>query len=361
MGKCKNLVRGLAMGAMLVAGVAQAGATDFSGKQINMIVPYTEGGGSTFYIRLLAPLFTRELEGNPPIIVRHIPGGGSVRGINQFAQEARPDGLTVGQIGVGTFLQYILQDPAVDYDLTTFRAFLTSPFGAVVYGRKDVGLTGDAAEDVRHLTSITPIYGGDGPTASDLPILLSLDLLGIEMLTVFGLGNAESRGAFERGEFNITFDNMASWSNAIVPMIEEDIVVPLFTLGFEDADGNIVRDPLAPEVPTFLEVYEEVTGEELSGIERDVWMTLFNIRVMASKMLVLPEGTPDEILEAYSEAAERVMEAPELDTPEALSVLGNYPQSTGEASQVVLRNAAEMTDEQRAWLRDWLREKYDVN
>ncbi|WP_222875784.1 hypothetical protein [Terrihabitans soli] len=357
----RTMMKGLSLAAMLLAaGGGQAGAVDFSGKHVDVIIPYTEGGGSTFYIRLLAPLLQKELPGNPPIIIRHIPGGGSVKGINQFQQDAKPDGQMVGQIGVGTFLNYILQDPAVAYDLPKFQAFLTSPFGAVVYGRKDIGLTGDAAADVKHLTTMTPIYGGDGPTASDLPILLSLDLLGVKMKTIFGMGNSESRGAFERGEFNIKFDNMASWSNAIVPMIKEGTVVPLFTLGFQDASGKIVRDPLAPEVPTFLEVYEKVKGKKLEGLEYDIWKTLFNIRVMGSKMLVLPAGTSPEIVKAFADATARVMKAPELQTPEAKGVLGDYPQSTGDAAAAVLKGASVMTDDERKWLKSWLSEKYGV-
>jgi tripartite-type tricarboxylate transporter receptor subunit TctC len=358
-----KLLKGtVALAAALAAGAAMnpAQAVDFAGKRITMIIPYQEGSGSTIHGRLFAMALEKTLPGNPTIVIRNIDGGGSVRGINQFHKDAKPDGLMIGAIATGTFFQYILKDKAVAYPLPEFKPFLTSPFGLIAYARTDLGLGADPVEHVRKLVAKPPVYGGSGPTSSDLPALLSYDLLGIRPKGVYGLSNAESRAGFERGEFNLKYDNAASWAEEVKPLVDSGQAKVLFTLGFEQADGKIVRDPMLPDVPTFLELYEKIHGKPLSGIEYDVWKALFNVRVMGSKMFVLPVGTPKEIVDVYTKATDEALKSDILNSPQAKLVLGAYPQSTGAASEAVFKGGLSMTAEQQAWLRNWLRERHDV-
>jgi hypothetical protein len=346
-------------GALAVAG-PPAWAHDFSGKRITLIIPYQEGSGSTIHGRLFATALEKTLPGHPTIVVRNIDGGGSVRGINRFHKDARPDGLMFAAIGTGTFFQYILQDAAVAYPLPMFRPFLTSPFGLLAYARTDLGLGDDPVENVRILTKKPPVYGGSGPTSSDLPALLSFDLLGIRPKVVFGLSNAESRAGFERAEFSLKYDNAASWAEEVKPLVDEGVAKPIFTFGFEQ-DGKIVRDPMLPDVPTFLELYEEIHGKPLSGIAYDVWKALFNVRVMGSKMLVLPRGTPQDIVDVYTKAVTEALKSPILKSAQARLVLSVYPQSTGAASEAIFRGGLNILPEQHRWLKDWLRDRYRVN
>jgi len=335
-------------------------AIDFSGQRITMIIPYQEGSGSTIHGRLYAMALEQTLPGNPTIIIKNIDGGGSVRGINQFHKDAKPDGLTFAAIATGTFFQYILGDKAVAYPLPEFRPFLTSPFGLLAYARTDIGLGDDPVENIKTLIENPPIYGGSGPTSSDLPALFSFDLLGIKAQGVYGLSNAESRAGFERGEFNLKYDNAASWNEEVKPLVEEGVATPIFTFGFEQEDGKIVRDPMLPEVPTFLELYEAIHGKPLSGIEYDVWKALFNVRVMGSKMLVLPKDTPQEIVDVYTKATQEALKTDILNSEQAKLVLSVYPQSVGAASEAVFKGGLSMTDEQKAYLRKWLEDVHNV-
>jgi tripartite-type tricarboxylate transporter receptor subunit TctC len=349
-----------ALGAAFVAlSGSMAQAVDFAGQRITMIIPYQEGSGSTIHGRLYAMALEKTLPGQPTIIIKNIDGGGSVRGINQFHKDAKPDGLTIAAIATGTFFQYILKDKAVAYPLPEFKPFLTSPFGLLAYARTDLGLGDDPVENVKKLIANPPVYGGSGPTSSDLPALYSFDLLGIKQQGVYGLSNAESRAGFERGEFNLKYDNAASWNEEVKPLVDEGVAKPIFTFGFEQ-DGKIVRDPMLPDVPTFLELYEKVHGKPLTGIEYDVWKALFNVRVMGSKMLVLPQGTPQEIVDVYSKAAEAALKTDVLQSPQAKLVLSVYPQSVGTASEAVFKGGLGMTEEQQAWLRKWLLDRHGI-
>jgi tripartite-type tricarboxylate transporter receptor subunit TctC len=72
---------------------AAAQKVDFSGKRIELLVPFPPGGGSDVYSRTLAPFLEKHLPGKPTIVVRNVPGGGSITGANQFHTRAKPDGL----------------------------------------------------------------------------------------------------------------------------------------------------------------------------------------------------------------------------------------------------------------------------
>jgi tripartite-type tricarboxylate transporter receptor subunit TctC len=356
----KNILKAGILLGLTMTSVA-ANAVDFSGKQITMIVPYKEGGGSTIHARVYAPMLEKFLPGNPKIIIRNIKGGGSVKGINYFHENAKPDGMMFASTGTGTMFQYLLQDASVKYPLTKFIPFLTSPFGLVVYGRKDIGLTGDAKADIAKLKSMTATYGGANATSSDLPALFSLDLLGIKLNTVFGLSNGGARTAFERGEIQLNYDNAASWDKKVKPLIEKGLAVPLFTFGFEDDNGKIVRDPKMPNIPTFFEVYESIHGKKLSGVQLEVWRALFGIRVMGSKMFQLPPGTPDDIVNAYRNAMKNVLNSTDFQDKKVQKVVGEYPQKLGKASEKILIQAVGMEQNTVKWLKGWLKDTHDVN
>lgn len=338
---------------------AQAQQVDFAGKRITMIIPYQEGSGSTLHGRLLATAMEKLLPGSPTIVVKNIDGGGSVKGINQFAKDARPDGLTFAAIGTGTSLAYVLGDAAVAYSLPEMKAFLSSPFGVVAYARKDLGLGGNPIENVKKLLKANAVYGGATPTSSDLPALLSFDLLGVKPKYVFGLSSSESRAGFERGEISLKYDNAANWAEEVKPLVDEGIAVPLFTFGVE-ANGKIGRDPLLPDLPTFLEVYEAVHGKPLEGTAYNVWKALFNVRVMGGKLFVLPADTPPEIVAAYTKAVEGALGSDSVKSPQGQAILSGYQQSTGEAADKVFHAGLGMGEAELAWLKKWLSDVHNV-
>ncbi|HEV7664098.1 MAG TPA: hypothetical protein VGQ62_11225 [Chloroflexota bacterium] len=60
------------------AATAAAGAVDFKGKTIHLIVGYSAGGGFDATARLLAPHLQAALTGNPTIVVENMPGADSL-------------------------------------------------------------------------------------------------------------------------------------------------------------------------------------------------------------------------------------------------------------------------------------------
>ncbi|MCP4637286.1 MAG: tricarboxylate transporter, partial [Methyloversatilis sp.] len=81
--------------AMLSARAATAQDVDFAGQTVELVIPFSQGGGSDVWARFHAPLLARHLPGQPSIMVRNEPGSGGTRGSNAFAEDASADGLSL--------------------------------------------------------------------------------------------------------------------------------------------------------------------------------------------------------------------------------------------------------------------------
>ncbi len=60
------------------------------------------------------------------------------------------------------------------------------------------------------------------------------------------------------------------------------------------------RAPDLPDVSAFPEFYEAVKGSKPEGLAYELQKFLMNAKVMLSKAVMLPKGTPDNIRESTS-------------------------------------------------------------
>jgi tripartite-type tricarboxylate transporter receptor subunit TctC len=82
----------------------------YKGKQINLYVGSSAGGGYDAYARLLARRFGNFIPGNPTIVVQNMPGAGSNKLAGYIYSVAPKDGTAVGAIFSGAILQPLLGD-----------------------------------------------------------------------------------------------------------------------------------------------------------------------------------------------------------------------------------------------------------
>lgn len=333
-------------------------AADFTGETIEWIIPFGEGGGSDTWARFLAPYLGEHLPGQPTVVVRNQPGGGSTTGTNMFAQRARPDGLTILGTSGSTQFPYLLDDPRVQYDYADWHVVLATPTGGVAYVDPALGVT--SAADLEKLKGVDLKYGSQGATSLDLVPLLAFEIAGLDVQAVMGMqGRGEGRLAFERGEANIDYQTSSAYLVNVEPLVAEGKAVPLFSWGALDEEGNLVRDPTFPDLPHFAEAYEMAYGEPPSGPAFEAWKSFFAAGFPVQKMVFLPEGTPDDIVQTYREAFEKVVADPEMQAGKE-EVLGAYKQATGEAAVRQAKLATSVDPEAKAWVRNWLEEEYDV-
>lgn len=110
---------------------AQAEEVSFKGERVEFVMPYKEGGGTDTWGRFYAPYLSQSLPGNPVVVVKNIPGGGSTKGANQFARRAKDNGLNIFASSASTQYPYLLQDRRVRYDYNDWSVILASPTGGV--------------------------------------------------------------------------------------------------------------------------------------------------------------------------------------------------------------------------------------
>jgi tripartite-type tricarboxylate transporter receptor subunit TctC len=353
--KFSMMLAGVA-GAMTIASAVEA--ADFSGQRIEWIVPFKEGGGSDRWARFYAPLLSEALPGNPVVVVKNVPGGGSTKGANQFAMRAKPDGLQILGTSGSTQFPYLLGDKRVRYDYKDWNVVLASATGGVFYVNPELGVK--SAKDITKLRGQSLKYGSQGATSLDLIPLLSLKMLDIDVKAIFGMkGRGAGRLAFERGEVNVDYQTSTGYLKKSLPLVEEGKAIPLMSWGALNENGDVVRDPTFPDLPSFPEVYEMVHGKKPSGEAWDAWKAFFTAGFPGQKMVFLPKGTPQDIIDTYTEAFKKVVTAPDF-AQKAEMTLGTYPQSTGAQATKVKDVAINVSKAAQNYVRDWLTDAYNV-
>jgi tripartite-type tricarboxylate transporter receptor subunit TctC len=353
----KTLVTsGLALGMLLSA--SNAKEVSFEGETIEFIMPYNAGGGTDQWGRFYAPLLSQALPGKPNIIIKNMPGGGSTKGANYFAERASKDGLTIFASSASTQIPFLLGDDRIKYDFKDWYAVLSSPTGGVVYVSDSLGIKD--INDIEKLKNSELVFGSQGPTSMDLIPLLAFDLLELNVHPVFGMkGRKEGRLAFLRGETNIDFQTSSAYLKEVVPALTKGKSIPLFSWGILDDNGDFQRDPSFPELPHFAEVYEKFTGKSLNEESFKAWKTLFTASFPSQKMLVLPKDVSSDVIETYENALKKVIS--ESDFKEKSEIhLGTYDQTIGAKANKLKDVATTVNKKDREWIRKWLEEKHNV-
>lgn len=295
---------------------------DYAGETVEMMIPLAEGGGTDTWARFVATELTHEVPGSPGLAPVNDDGGEGILGTNHFMTSARSDGTEVLVSTASTVVPYLLDMPAVRYDFAHLRPILANGTGAVVYARTGAGVKGvaDLVDRDRPL-----VFGGIAATSLDLTTLLAFDLLGADVRSTFGF---EGRGpvnlALQRGEVDIDYQTTSSYGPAVEPLVEDGTAVPLFSLGQVDESGEIVRDPNFPDLPTVVEAYEELHGEQPDPEALETYRAILALTYTYQKALWVPEDTPDEALELLRSTAEEMGSDPEFEKA-AAEVLGGYP------------------------------------
>lgn len=334
-----------------------AHGADFRGKTIDFVIPFPVAGGSDVWARFYAPYMTKYLPGNPTVVVKNVPGGGSTRGANEFAERARPDGLTLLGTSGSTQFPYLLGDTRVRYEYKDWKVVLASPTGGVVFVNANLGAK--SAADIGVLRKAKLIYGSEGATSLSLVPMLSFRQLDLPVQYVFGMkSRGEARLAFERGESNIDYQTSAAYLASVMPLVKAGKAVPLFTFGVLDDAGKLARDPTFPDLPHVGEVVAGAGGKR-TGLEWDTLVAFITAGFAAQKFVVLPKGTPKNIVDAYSDAFRKMQADPEFKASKD-KILGEYPQATGKAAETIYRVATEVSPASKFWVREHLTMNYNA-
>ena len=355
----KRCVLGVAAAAILASLPFSAQAFTLEGETVTWIVGFREGGGTDRLTRLLQAKLSENLPGNPKVIVLNKPGGGSVTASNDFHANAPADGTMLIMASTSGLLPVLLQSKKANYDPNEWVAITGFSRGAAMYAISDeLGVKGeDPKADYEAMKDANIRFGTETPISAEMLDFVSIHMLGLEARYLFGLSSKDAEAAFKRGEMNVNTDNVRSY---LKDYGDDPKVNPVWSYGVIDADGNLQRDPDLPDIPTFPEFYEAVKGEKPSGTAYELQKSLMNAKVMLSKAIMLPKGTPDNIRQVYIDAMKKVTADPDVQAKLPREI-GSMPLNFGDETQRALALGTQMSPEVRAWANEFLKENFDTS
>ena len=290
---------------VLLGGAAAYGQSEpfFQGKTIRILVGFTSGGLYDQYARMLSQYMPKHIPGNPSIIVQNMPGAGSLIAANYVYGVAKPDGLTLGMIGSGFYLDQLLGKKEVNYDVRKFNFI-----GSV--DQRDLMLFMRADAPWKSMDDILaakdqPKCGATG--TSDLTTIVANILdetLGAKINVVRGYpGGAEIDLAVEKGEIHCR-------GTGITTHYARE---PYFTWHKNGFDRHIIqtgakRDPRLADAPTLNELMDKKKTPEIS---RSVARVLL-ISATLGRPLVATPGIPPERVKVLRDAYVKAFKEPEV-------------------------------------------------
>ena len=337
---------------------APASADYYENREITLLVGFTPGGGTDRFARLIADHLGRHVDGNPTVTVRNMPGAGSVLASNYFVSpRTARDGETL-MVGTGQLLMRImlgLEGSVAALD--DYHPLFAGPQGRMTFARSDMGIEqpADIVDGTREF-----IHGSAGILAS-IDTLLGMEVLGVDVTVITGYpGKAETLLAFERGEVNLDGQTTGNIQDRVIPLIEEGAAVSLFTQGYVDDFGDLVRDPTMPDFASIRDVYVEIFGEEPSGPAWTSYLAMTAATVNLGRVIKAHRDTPQEAIDALNTAFERLENDPDFLADAAVQMAG-YRAYGGEPLVGAVEAAIGMSAEDLEWIREFLSTKHGVN
>jgi hypothetical protein len=355
----KSLSSALLLFVLLIFSNISNAEVTFKEQVIKWVVPFSAGGGADVIARFYAPLLSDNLPGKPNVEVINMPGAGSTKGANWFSSEAPIDGKVIFSTSGSTQFPFLLDDPRVKYNYNDWEVILASSSGGVAYLPSELGALWN--KDLESALEVNFVFASQGPTRLDLVPLLAWSMLGMNVEPIFGIkGRADGRLMFEQGYVNIDYQTSSSFLAKVTPLVEKGDAIPIMTWGILDDDGNIIRDPNFPDIPTFREIYIKIHNKEPSGSAWDAWKAFFTAGFSAQKMVVINKNTDDEIIDLFTQAFEVIINQKNFSHI-SKNYLGVYPQSTGQKAIKFKERATQIDPIAISWVKNWLNDSYSLN
>ena len=275
------LARGAAaviFAALPVCGWAQSPAVFYKGKNVDLYIGYSVGGGYDLYARMLARHMGKHIPGNPTVIPKNMEGAGSLRLANWLYNVAPKDGATLGTIGRGTGFDPLLGNKGAQFDGTKFTWIGSANNEvSVCVAWHTTGIT-----KFEELQNKELVVGGTSASAdTDQFPKITNGVLGTKMRIITGYPGGNDIGlAMERGEVQ----GRCGWSWSSVKSTHQQ---------WYDQKKFYILVQLAlnkhPELPNVPLITDLAKNDE----QRQILKLIFARQVMGRPFLAPPDVPPD--------------------------------------------------------------------
>jgi tripartite-type tricarboxylate transporter receptor subunit TctC len=272
------------LAAIAVANVyAQASGANYPAKQIRVIVPFPAGGPTDAIARAIGQKLSETW--GQPVIVDNRPGAGGNIG-TELAAKSPADGYT---LFIGTVANAINQSlfAKLPFDFVRDFAPVTQNYVTGLILAVHPSLPAHSVKELIVLAKAHPgqlSYSSSGVGGTPhLAGELFNSMAGVTMVHVPYKGSAPAMADLLGGHIQLTFDNMLT----VLPQVKAGKLRGL-------AVTMTTRSPLTPELPTVAEA-------GLKGFEVKSW-----------NGVVVPTGTPKEIIARLNGEIVRILRQPDL-------------------------------------------------
>ena len=272
----------------------------FQGKTIMLIQGREPGGTGALRVQAAIPFLRKNIPGEPIIVTQFMPGGGGRKATNYIARNAKPDGLTIGNVGSGLIANAILGSTGVEYDIDKL-IYLGASNSTAQYVFGSVAKLG--LDTLDKLRARPGIRVGAQTVGHDIYIngRLFSWLLGLkEPRFVTGFSGPELDLAMERGEL----DARANIPDTVLQRSADHVEKRLMNY---HAVILIPKDDRHPH-PAFNKLPELETFARTDR-ERKI-MTMFRTFRLVGSPYILPPGTPQEAVKIWRDAMRKTFKDP---------------------------------------------------
>ena len=172
-------------------------------------------------------------------------------------------------------------------------------------------------------------------------------------------GRGDGRKMFESGEATIDYQTSSGYLKGSAELVAAGKAVPMMTWGSIDDNGDIVRDPTFPDMPTFKEVCEATDGCDTSGPQWDAWKAFFVAGFPSQKIAFLPAGTDKAIVDTFVNAFAKIRARDDFAEISAAR-LGKYPMYVGDGAATALSTAITVDPTAKEFVINWLKDDFGV-
>jgi tripartite-type tricarboxylate transporter receptor subunit TctC len=302
-----KIVTCLVLGTMLLvlSFSVHAQSNFFQGKSIRVIRGGQPGDLYDLWTRHIAAYLGKHIAGNPDVTVQNMPGAGSVIAANYVYNIAKPDGLTLGSINPGIYMDQLIGRKEVQYDWSKFNWL-----GTPEQTESVLILRGDSPyktiDDLRRATE-PPRCGSTGTasTTYHIPKLVE-EIFAVKFTIITGYqGAADIDVALERGELQCRLITIAAFFG-------REPHISWYKKGFTYAfvQTGRKRDSQLPETPT---LYDLMDRYKAGDAERRL-TTLVTAPNEFGRPWTTPPGIAADRLKILREAWSKTLKDPELVT-----------------------------------------------
>jgi tripartite-type tricarboxylate transporter receptor subunit TctC len=272
----------------------------FQGKTILLIQGREPGGTGALRVQAAIPFLKKYLPGEPIIVTQFMPGGGGRKATNYVYRNAKPDGLTLGNVGSGLVANAVLGSIGVEYDIDKM-IYLGASNSTAQYVFGSVAKLGlDSLEKLRARPGVRV---GAQTVGHDIYIngRLFSWILGLkDPKFVTGYSGPELDLAMDRGEL----DARANIPDTVLQRSADHVEKRLMNY---HAIIQIPKDDRHPH-PAFNKLPELETFAK-SDREQKI-MTMFRTFRLVGSPYILPPGTPPEAIHLWREAMRKTFKDP---------------------------------------------------